>query len=108
MNIVSWNIRGQNEKRKHMPLKNKPLKEQSIIMMIKCLSNLISNLAPRTWKGSQAIVINAQGVARGLALIWNPIEISMTNFFSTQRSISTRFQLVGSAESSFLTNVYGP
>jgi hypothetical protein len=37
------------------------------------------------------IAIDAQGAARGLEILWSLAEISMMDFISTQRTLSTKF-----------------
>jgi hypothetical protein len=79
-----------------------------MIQETKCPHHLLQTLASRIWPSSLTITLDAQGSAGGLALLWNPSEIYLSDFFSTKYSLSTHFQLTGSSLSGTLTNVYGP
>jgi hypothetical protein len=74
----------------------------------KCKRNLVSAISSKLWKGSHAIAIDTQGVVGALVIIWNPVEISLTTYFSTPRIIYAHFQLIGLVATSILTSVYGP
>jgi exonuclease III len=111
MKFISWNIRGLMGRPNNQLLKQRISSEKPIVVMIqetKCLHHLLQTLASRIWPCSLAIALDAQGSAGGLSLLWNPSEISLSDFFSTKYSLSARFQLVGSTLSGTLTNVYGP
>jgi exonuclease III len=111
MKILSWNIRGLNGKIKHHILKKNIDKEQPTIIMLqetKCNRNLVSSISSKLWKGSHAIAIETQRVVGDLVIISNPIEISLTTYLSTPRTIFAHFHLIGSIATSILTNLYGP
>jgi hypothetical protein len=77
-----------------MLLQNKILKEQPTVVMLqetKFYNDSISTISSRIWKGSQVFVVDSQGVEGGLTILWNLAKFSITDFFSTQRSISTQF-----------------
>jgi hypothetical protein len=78
-------------------------KENPTVILLqetKCNNNILTNLASKLWKHSQVISIDAQGVTRGLDILWNPSEISLTTYFlSTVRTLSSHFHLIGTTTS---------
>ena len=60
------------------------------------------------WKGIESITIDAKGAARGIGIIWNPLEIILSNFLAIPFNISVDFHIIGTSLKGILTNVYGP
>jgi hypothetical protein len=111
MKVISWNIRGLNDKTKHIMLQQKIVEEKLYVIMIqetKCPHSLFLSLDPRLWTRSEEMTIDGFGATGGLSLLWNPDIISLSHFFSTKHMLSTKFQLIGSSFIDFLTSVYGP
>jgi hypothetical protein len=79
-----------------------------LLQETKCTSITMEKMATRCWRGCNVIAIDAEGALGGLAILWNPIEISLSSFFTTQHTISAKFQPMGSNQSGYITNVYGP
>ena len=61
----------------------------------------------RAWRGSKVMAIDAQGTASGLAILWQPEEVSLTNFWATRFSLFADFQICRTFVKGVLTNVYG-
>jgi exonuclease III len=111
MKIISWNVRGLNNPRKQRCLKTLIDDEKPSIMMIqetKCNSITMEKLATKCWKGCNAIAVDVEGASGGLAILWNPNEIFLSHFFTTRHTISAKFQPIGSEQTGYITNVYGP
>jgi hypothetical protein len=52
--------------------------------------------------------IDAKGPTRGLSLHYNLNTILLENFFVTERSPLSQYKCIGSEETGYLTNIYGP
>ena len=37
----------------------------------------------KVWRGSEAIAVDAKGAARGIGILWNPREVSLSDFSAT-------------------------
>ena len=68
----------------------------------------LQTIKGKFWSGIQVVAIDANRVARGLAMIWRPEMLQISNFRETRCSISAYFWAVISEETGTLTNVYGP
>jgi len=79
-----------------------------LLQETKCTSITMEKMATRCWRGCNVIAIDVEGALGGLAILWNPIEISLSSFFTTLRNISTKFQSIGSDQYGYITNVYKP
>ena len=85
--------------------------EKSTMVFIeetKWFEDNFKSIAKKIWKKSDSIVTDSFGVAGGLGILWNPLEISLTNFMATKLSISVEFHILGTSSKGILTNVYGP
>ena len=65
-------------------------------------------MAKNIWKNSDSIATNALGAAGGLGILWNPLDISLTNLMATKFTILAEFHMLGPSSKGILTNVYGP
>ena len=111
MKIISWNIRGSNGPQKRRLLKRKISSEKPAIILLqetKCSYEEISQYGPWIWRGCSIVAVDAQGASGGLAILWDPGQVSLSNFLTTRRSISADFQVIGAGGKGYLTNVYGP
>jgi len=111
MKILSWNIRGSNGPQKRRLLKRKISTEKPAIIFLqetKCSSEEICQSGPQAWRGCSVVAVDAQGASGGLAILWDPRQVKLSNFFCTRRSISADFQIIGAGGLGLLTNVYGP
>jgi hypothetical protein len=96
---------------KHKVLKTLISAENPSIMMIqetKCPSEILKKNYTKCWCGFQSIAVDVDGASVGLEILWNPFEFTLSHFFTTHPSISTKFQPMGSNQAGFITNVYGP
>jgi exonuclease III len=111
MKYISWNVRGLNNPSKKICLKTLISEEKPSIMMIqetKCTSTTMEKMAIKCWRSCNVIAIDVEGASGGLAILWNPSEITLSSFFTTHRSITSKFQPIGSDQSGYITNVYDP
>ena len=111
MKLVSWNIRGCNSPLKKRLLKRKIDKEKRAIVFLqetKCDSEEMTKISERVWKGAMVVARDVEGAMGGLALMWNPNLVSLSNLCSTSFSTSRRFQILGPNIQGVVTNVYGP
>ena len=58
--------------------------------------------------GSEAIVVDGKCAARGIAIIWNAREASLSNFSATQHYLLATFHILGTSIKGFMANVYAP
>ena len=75
---------------------------------IKCSKEELKIIGGNVWRGSEAIAVDAKGVARGIGILWNPREVSLFEFSATQLSLSAAFHILGTSTRGFITNVYDP
>ena len=111
MQITTWNIRGCNNVVKKRLLKRRIEKENSGIVFLqetKCSGEDLAKISQNVWKGSETIAIDAIGTTGGLGILWNPRVVTLSNFFSTNCSISADFHILGTKVRGIITNVYGP
>lgn len=111
MKILSWTIRGCNNPLKKKFLKRMIDKEKPALVFLqetKCGSEEMTKISKQVWKGAMVVARDVEGVVGGLALMWNPNLVSISNLYSTSFSISRRFQILGSNILGVVTNIYGP
>jgi exonuclease III len=111
MKIISWNIRGLNERTKQRILQNNILTENPNILLLqetKCAGTVAENLLSKSWKRGNFMFTDSRGAAGGLAILWNPTIIIMENFYSTRWTLSASYRLIGTNKTGLITNVYGP
>jgi exonuclease III len=111
MKVISWNVRGINGLNKHRMLRRKIHQEKPTILLIqetKSNSENLQTLLSRLWKNNKSIAVDAARASGGLAITWNPSNITLNDFTTTRNSISTSYHLIGTDVHGFITNVYGP
>ena len=86
------------------------LENPSIILLqeIKFLEEELKIIRGKFWRVSEAIAVDAKGAARGIGILWNPREASLSDFSTTQFSLSATFHILGTSTRGFMTNVYKP
>ena len=62
----------------------------------------------KVWKGCEAIAVDAKKVAGGIGILWNPREVSLSDFSASRHSLSAAFHILGTSIRGFMTNVDGP
>jgi hypothetical protein len=62
----------------------------------------------RIWRGCDFVLTDSTGASGGLAILWNPGNITLSRSFSTIGTITTHFEVTGSNQEGAITNVYGP
>ena len=74
----------------------------------KCSEDELKIIGEKLWQGSEAIVVDAKGVTGEIRILWNPREVSLSDFMAMQLSLSEAFQILGTSTKGILTNIYGP
>ena len=74
----------------------------------KCLDNYIQDLRGKIWAICEIMGIDSRCFYGGLCILWDPSQVSHTDFQGTRNSLSTNFKVVGVPISRLITNVYGP
>ena len=74
----------------------------------KCSEKELNIIGEKFWRESEAVAVDAKGAAGGIGILWNPREVSLSDFFATQYSFSTAFHILGTSTRGFITNVYDP
>ena len=78
------------------------------IQETKCSKETFKTTTAKFWKGSESITIDAKDVVGGISIIWNPLEIRLSNFLATRFTIYADFHILGTSLRGILNNVYGP
>ena len=111
MKILSWNTRGINSLRKMKILFQKIKRSNPAIVFLqetKCQANFIQESRSKIWARCESMGIYSKGFSGGLCILWDPSQVSLSDFQGTLNSISAIFKVVGFPISGLLTNVYGP
>ena len=110
MKIVSWNIWGCNHPSKIKTLTRKVKQEKPDVLFLqetKCNSEVMEKWGHKIWKGSRVMVIDASGMPRGLAILWNPNSICLSEWRANHFSLITNFTILETGAKGTLVNVYG-
>ena len=75
---------------------------------IKFSEEELKSIGGKVWKGCEAIVVDAKREARGIKILWNPREVSLSEFSVNQHSLSMPFHILGTSTRGFMTNMYDP
>jgi exonuclease III len=111
MKIITWNIRGLNDRSKQRILRDCIKEESPDILMLqemKCAGMEAETIFQRIWKGCNYIQTDSSGASGGLAILWNPNHTILSGPFSTIGTLSAHFEIIGSNQEGTITNVYGP
>jgi hypothetical protein len=54
------------------------------------------------------MVLDANGAAGGLGILWNPNMVNISNFVASRNMLSTCFHILGTSIRGIITNVYSP
>lgn len=111
MKLISWNVRGCNNRLKKRLLKRKIKLEKLATVFLqetKCSSEELRNYNKCFWKGAETMALDANGAASGLGILWNPNKLNITNFVASRNMLSTCFHIFDTSVRGIITNVYGP
>jgi exonuclease III len=111
MNIVSWNIRGLNIRRKQRLLQSHLMEENLNILFLqetKCVGTNAKYIFTWCLKKCNYVNTYSRGSVGGFSILWNPTTIILDNFFTSRWTISSCFRDIGSNKEGYITNVYGP
>ena len=73
----------------------------------KCQANFIQEFRSKIWARYESMGIDSTGFSGGLCILWDPSQVSLSDFQGTRNSISAIFKVIGFPISGLLTNVYG-
>jgi exonuclease III len=111
MNIITWNIRGLNNPRKKIILKNRLMKEQMHLCFIqetKCTVDRMEIINKKQWSKYTMLVVEGQQMARSILTLWNPQVTNLLTAKATRHTLSVNMQSIGNTEVILCTNVYEP
>ena len=80
MKVVTWNIRGCNHPRKIRTLARKIKQEKLDILFLqetKCSFESMQQIGQNIWKGYQVMVVEVDGMKRGIAILWRENEVTL-------------------------------
>jgi exonuclease III len=111
MKVITWNIRGLNGRSKQRTLQDCIRAKNPDVLLLqetKCAGVEAETIFHRCWRGCESIHTDSFGASGGLAILWNPMTVTMDRPFSTVGTITTHFTAIGSTKEGAITNVYGP
>jgi exonuclease III len=111
MKIITWNIRGLNGRSKQRTLRDNIRVENPDILLLqetKCVGDEAEDIFQRCWRTCNSIHTDSNGVAGGLAILWNPATVIIDQPFSTVGTLTAHFRAIGSNKEGMITNAYGP
>jgi exonuclease III len=111
MKIITWNISGLNGRSKQRILQDCIKAENPDILMLqetKSAGTEDETIFQRIWRECNSISTNSKGASGGLAILWNPSNITISKPFSTIGTITAHFEVIGSNKKGAITNFYGP
>jgi exonuclease III len=111
MKLISWNIRGLNNKGKKRLLRTKLQDHRPDIFMLqetKCSEATTTSLLQHCWRNLEVIALDAQGFSGGLSLARNRDTISLQDFSATRHTLTAFFHITGTNITGYVTTVYGP
>ena len=97
MNIVSWKIRGCNHPRKIKTLSRKVRQERSDFLFLyetKCNSEVMETLRKKIWKRSRVMETNSDRIAKGVAMLWHPNVIDLSEWRANHFSLMANFRFL--------------
>jgi len=56
----------------------------------------------------ECMTLDAKGSAGGIAILWNPAEVTVDHWIGMKRILSRRFILIGHSDWFLVSTVYGP
>jgi len=111
MKIVTWNIRGINGRSKQRILRDCIMAEKPDILLLqetKCKGAEAASIFQRIWRDCIFITTDSIGASGGLAILWDPHKVTLSNPFTTTGTITAHFTALGTTQEGAITNVYGP
>jgi exonuclease III len=111
MKIITWNIRGLNGRSKQRILQDCIIAEKPNILLLqetKCKGAEVETIFQRIWRECTSITTDSIGASRGLAILFNPSNVTISKPFTTIGTITSHFTVIGRNQEGAITNVYGP
>ena len=111
MKVISWNIRGCGKSRKWKTIDRKIKQESPDILFIqemKCSSEGMDKISSKIWKGSLVMALDASGQSGGVAVLWNPQVVELSNWRANKFSLIVDFCHLVTGMKGTLVNTYGP
>ena len=98
MRITSWNIRGYSSTLKiRLPRRKIELEKTRVIFLqeTKCSETDLKSIGGKVRKGCETVAVDAKMTVGGIGMLWNPKEVFLYNFSTTQYSIYVVFHILG-------------
>ena len=111
MKLISWNIRGCSNPRKWKTL-NRKIKQENldILFLQETKSSLegLEKIRDKIWKGSHLMALDVVGQVGGVAILWQPRVVELSNWRANKLVLMVYFHILDSGVNGSLGNVYGP
>ena len=94
MKVISWNIKGCGNSRKWNTINRNTKHERPDILFIqetKCSSEGMDKISSKIWKGSLVMALDASGQSGGVAVLWNPQVVELSNWRANKFSLIAYF-----------------
>ena len=111
MKLISWNIRGCCNPRKWKTLNRKVRQESPDILFLqetKCSFEYMLKIKDKIWKGSQVMATDAAGQSGGIAILWHPRLVELSNWRANKLALMAEFCFLDSGVRRMTGNIYGP
>ena len=111
MKLISWNIRGCGNPRKWKTL-NRKIKQENLDILflqeMKCSSEGLDKINSKIWKSSQVMALDAARQSGGIAILWIPQVVELSNWRANKFALIVDFHHLVSGAKGTLVNTYGP
>lgn len=104
----------ESQRNKQKTLTNifvKRLKEENLDTLLlqetKCTKAMAKKTIKKCWRTLNAIAIDAQGFSSGIERAWNQTTVQIDTYWTTRRTITTKFHYIGTEIIGIVTLVYG-
>ena len=74
----------------------------------KCPRRQTQKIIQQNWRQAKVVTTDAQGYFGGIALAWNQESIQMDTYWTTRKTITTKFHYRRTNIQGFITSVYSP
>jgi exonuclease III len=112
LNIVSWNVRGLNDKDKRLRMRNliRTWKADIICLQETKMAAINRRVIQSLWGNQHVdwIILGSNGTARGVLLMWDKRVVEKVDEAASYYSLSCKFRNVQDQFEWIFTGVYGP
>ena len=111
MKLISRNVRGCSDPKKWKTLNRKLMQEKTDILFLQemtCSFEGLEKIRNKIWKGCQLMALDAMGQEGGIAILWQPEVVEISDWHANKFSLMAEFHLLDSDVRGSMGNVYGP